>query len=141
MPSDQSAPHVVDDNRTAASPEVEVFYDGVCPLCRREIGLLRRLDRRRIIQFTDIAAPEFDAARLGKSHGELMGEIHGRLADGTWIKGVEVFRRMYGAAGLRWLVSVSRWPGVRQALDAAYSLFARHRLRLTGRCSDRCRIR
>ncbi|WP_292159526.1 DCC1-like thiol-disulfide oxidoreductase family protein [Brevundimonas sp.] len=26
--------------------EVVVWYDGACPLCRREIGVMRRLDRR-----------------------------------------------------------------------------------------------
>ena len=32
--------------------DVEVFYDGDCPLCTREIRLLRRLDRRGRIRFT-----------------------------------------------------------------------------------------
>ena len=89
----------------------------------------------------DASGPAFDGARPGRSFDELMGEIHGRLPDGTWITGVEVFRRLYGAVGFRWLVAVSRWPGVRPALDAAYRLFARHRLHLTGRCTDQCRIR
>jgi predicted DCC family thiol-disulfide oxidoreductase YuxK len=137
----QTPPSQVNDGRTELSPRVEVFYDGQCPLCRREMGMLRRLDRRQIIQFTDIADPAFDAACLGKTHGDLMGEIHGRLPDGTWIKGVEVFRQLYGAVGFRWLVSLSRWPGFRQMLDVGYRVFARHRLRLTGRCTDQCRIR
>jgi predicted DCC family thiol-disulfide oxidoreductase YuxK len=120
--------------------EVEVYYDGACPLCRREIAMLRRLDHLRLIQFTDIAVADFDPARLGRSHEELMGEIHGRLPDGTWITGVEVFRRLYGAVGFRRVVAVSRWPGIRQALDLGYRLFARHRLRMTGRCTDECRL-
>jgi predicted DCC family thiol-disulfide oxidoreductase YuxK len=137
----QTPPSQVNDSRTVHGSQVEVFYDGQCPLCRREIGMLQRLDRRRLIQFTDIADPAFDATRLGKTHVGMMGEIHGRLPDGTWIKGVEVFRQLYGAVGFRWLVSLSRWPGVRQALDVGYRVFARNRLRVTGRCTDRCRIR
>lgn len=137
----ETPPSQVNDSRTARPVQVEVFYDGQCPLCRREMGMLRRLDRRQIIRFTDIADTAFNATRLGKTHVDLMGEIHGRLPDGTWIKGVEVFRQLYGAVGFHWLVAISLWPGARQALDLGYRLFARNRLRLTGRCTDRCRIR
>lgn len=115
--------------------DVEVFYDGACPLCRREIAMLSRWDRKRRIRFTDIAAPGFDAPVLGRSQEELMAEIHGRLPDGTWIKGVEVFRRLYRAVGFGPLVWLTRLPGLSQLLDAGYALFARHRLKLTGRCT------
>jgi len=135
----QSAPQI-DDDRTTPRREFEVFYDGQCPLCRREIRMLQRLDRRQRIQFTDIASPTFNAAALGKNYGDLMGEIHGRLPDGTWVTGVEVFRQLYGAVGFRWLVSLSRLPGARQVLDLGYRVFARNRLRMTGRCTESCRI-
>lgn len=114
--------------------EVEVFFDGDCPLCKREIALLQRWDEQSRIRFSDIAAPEFDATEVGVSHERLMSEIHGRLPDGRLITGVEVFRRLYGAVGFGWLVTVTRLPGVSQLLDVSYRFFARHRLRLTGRC-------
>lgn len=122
---------------------VQVFYDGDCPLCMREIRLLRRLDRQRgRIRFTDIAAPRFDAAAWGTDQAALMGHIHGRLPDGRWIRGVEVFRQLYAAVGFGWLVALTRLPGIRHGLDAAYEVFARNRLRLTGRrCEgDACMI-
>lgn len=116
---------------------VQVFYDGDCPLCLREIRLLQRLDRRGQIRFTDIATPEFDAAAWGTDQATLMGHIHGRLGDGRWIRGVEVFRQLYAAVGLGWVVAVTRVPGLSHALDLAYEIFARNRLRLTGRrCDD-----
>ncbi len=55
---------------------------------------------------------------------------------------MEVFRRAYGAVGLGWLPAPSRWPGLRQLFDAAYRVFARNRLRWTGRAEacllERC---
>jgi predicted DCC family thiol-disulfide oxidoreductase YuxK len=116
--------------------EIEVFFDGECPLCTREIDFLRRLDRRQRMRFTDIAQPDFDASTTGKTHEELMARIHARLAGGELIEGVEVFRRMYAAAGLGPLVALTRLPGVSQALDVGYRWFAKNRLRLTGRCDN-----
>lgn len=123
------------------SSEFEVFFDGECPLCMREIRLLRRLDKRGRLRFTDISQPDFDAAALGVEFDALMARIHGRLPDGTWVEGVEVFRRLYAAVGFGPLVATTRWPLISHGLSAAYSVFARNRLRWTGRCSDDvCRI-
>lgn len=118
------------------SAAVEVFFDGDCPLCRREVEMVRRLDRRRNVTFTDIALPDFDAYSIGRTHEELMARIHARLPDGTLVEGVEVFRRMYAAAGLGTLVSLTRIPGVSHLLEAGYRWFAKNRLRLTGRCAE-----
>lgn len=121
--------------------DVEVFYDGDCPLCMREIRMLQRLDRRQRIHFVDIAARDFDAAAVGVSWHALMDRIHGRLPDGTLIQGVEVFRRLYAAVGFGPLVALTRLPGLAQLLDLAYHTFAKHRLRLTGRCvGDVCEL-
>jgi predicted DCC family thiol-disulfide oxidoreductase YuxK len=120
---------------------VEIFYDGECPLCTREVAWLRRMDRRQRICFSDIAAPGFDAAVLGMTQQRLMARIHGRLPDGSLVEGVEVFRLAYQAVGFGPLVALTRLPGVRGALDFAYHVFAKNRLRLTGRCSsDTCEV-
>jgi len=118
------------------SVELDVFYDGDCPICVREIDMLRGLDRRHAIGFVDIAAPDFDPAVVGVSMERLMDRIHARLPDGELIEGVEVFRRLYAAVGLRPLVAMTRLPGISHLLGAGYEVFARNRLRLTGRCDD-----
>ena len=121
--------------------QVEVFYDGDCPLCVREIKLLRWMDRHQRIRFTDIASPTFDPQACSKMLPEFMDEIQGRLPDGRWIVGVEVFRRLYAAVGFGPVVWVTRAPGVTQLLDLGYRWFARNRLRLTGRCtSETCEV-
>lgn len=116
--------------------KVEVFFDGECPLCRKEINFLRWLDRKGRVRFTDIATAGFEASVYDKTQGELMAEIHGRDASGAWVVGVEVFRQLYAAIGLGFVVPVTRLPGVRHGLDAAYRFFAKRRLWLTGRCAD-----
>ena len=116
--------------------QVEVFYDGECPLCLREIKMLRWMDRREQIRFTNIADSSFSTADYGKTMQEFMDGIQGRLPDGTWIIGVEVFRRLYAAVGLGAIVALTRLPGVSHSLDLGYRIFAKNRLRLTGRCNS-----
>lgn len=121
--------------------EIEVFYDGACPLCTREMRLLQRLDRKQRIQFTDIAREDFDPERLGLEWSALMERMHARLADGTMVTGVEAFRRLYAAVGFGPLVWLSRAPGLTRLLDLGYEKFAKNRLRLTGRCAeDACSV-
>lgn len=127
---------------TPTSHVVEVFFDGDCPLCTKEIALLRRLDHKSRIRFSDIAAPGFEACDTPWTQAELMDSIRGRLGDGTPIEGVEVFRRLYAAVGFGPLVALTRLPGVSHGLDAAYRLFAKNRLKLTGRCTpEGCAVR
>ena len=135
-------------DKTSPNPDwrVEVFFDGECPLCVREIRLLRWLDRRNRIRFTDIAAADFQANEFDKTPSAFMDEIHGRLPDGNgnpgeWIIGVEVFRRLYASVGFGWLVWPTRLPLISHCLDFGYQVFAKHRLRLTGRCNaETCEV-
>lgn len=113
---------------------VEVFFDGGCPLCVREINMLRRWDRQQQIRFTDIHAVGFSAEAFGKTYEDLMSRIQGRLPDGTWIEGVEVFRKLYTAVGFGPVVCVTRLPVISQMMTWGYKVFASNRLRLTGRC-------
>lgn len=113
----------------------EVFFDGECPLCRREIALLRKRDRQGRLRFTDIAAPDFDPRPLGLDLGALMSRIHGRLPGGELVSGVEVFRQLYAAIGFERFVALSRLPVIAPLLESAYAVFSANRLRLTGRCT------
>ena len=125
-----------------SDPVLEVYYDGACALCLREIHWIQRLDRRGRIVCIDIADEAFEPEAVGVPWETLMARLHGRLPDGQWLTGVEVFRRIYSAVGFGWLVAITRWPGISHALDVAYDWFAANRLRLTGRCmSEACDLR
>jgi predicted DCC family thiol-disulfide oxidoreductase YuxK len=120
-----------------------VFFDGACPICAREIALMKRLDRRQQLAFCDFSTQDYDAASSGFATAELAAVIHARWADGSVITGVDVFRAMWEAVGLRFLARLSRLSLVEPLVLRAYAWFARNRLRLTGRshaCTgDACR--
>lgn len=108
--------------------------------------MLRWMDRQHRLVFTDIDAPGFTPPP-DMTMDQLMASLHARLPDGRFIDGVEVFRQMYAAVrlgpiSLRPLVGLTRLPGLSHALDISYRVFAKNRLRLTGRhlCDgDACR--
>jgi predicted DCC family thiol-disulfide oxidoreductase YuxK len=114
--------------------QIEVYYDGDCPLCRREIDWVRKRDGESKIRFVDISDPNFDAeAVTGKTFFDLMARLHARTRDGEWITGIEVTRQMFAAIGFRRSVQMSRWPVIRNLLDWSYQIFAKNRLWITGR--------
>lgn len=122
--------------------DIKVLYDGQCPLCRREVAMLRRMDRKNRVAMVDIADPAFEASRYGRTQQDVMDRIHGVLPDGTVIEGMDVFRGLYAATGWGWVMSWTRLPIARPITDAMYRWFARHRLTLTGRrgCDAACRL-
>ncbi len=105
--------------------QFEVFFDGGCPLCRREIDMIRGKDKSQQLILTDISSPNFQCD--DHSLKTLMEEIHGRRADGSYVKGVEVFREIYDRLGYMRLVSVTRLPIVRHSLNWIYRVFAKLR--------------
>lgn len=109
---------------------IKVLYDHACPMCRREVLWLNDRDKHGRVFFEDISSPEFNAARYGIDQTAVEGAIHGVLPDGRIITGVEVFRHMYSAVGLGWLLAPTAWPLLRGLADAAYRFFARHRVRM-----------
>jgi predicted DCC family thiol-disulfide oxidoreductase YuxK len=117
--------------------KIKLLYDGQCPLCLREVKFLTQKDAGRgIVVFVDIA----DLAYTPEAHGnieyaEAMGRIHAVLPDGTIVRDVEVFRRVYDALGMGWIYAATQWPVVRPVVDAVYQIWARWRLALTGRPS------
>jgi len=76
--------------------EVLVWFDGGCPLCRREIALMRRLDRQHAITFLDVGregtvCPIDRAALLARFHA---------LEDGRMLSGAAAFSAMWRAIPL-----------------------------------------
>lgn len=109
-----------------------VFYDAGCPVCALEMDALRRRDRCDRLKLVDMSAPGFDACCYGFAHDDLDAVIHALRPDGTVLRGMDVLRSAYGAAGLGWLLQATRWPLLKPVFDAAYRSFARRRHAISG---------
>jgi predicted DCC family thiol-disulfide oxidoreductase YuxK len=110
------------------SPRLIVWHDGSCPLCRREIALMRRLDRRDRITFVDAVADPAGSCPLDRT--DLLARFHA-CEDGTMLSGAAAFAAMWRAIPLlRPLGLMARNRMVLAALERGYRLFLRLRPRL-----------
>ncbi len=107
-----------------------LFYDGGCPLCRREIAHYRRLDRERRILWVDIHRDPAALAPYGIDATEAMRRIHAIDEEGTPISGVAAFAVVWRhLPGYRWLAWGLGRLGLVGPLDRAYGRFAAWRYR------------
>ncbi len=108
-------------------PLVKVWYDGECPLCLREIQLMRRLDRRGAVRFIDVQSG--GACPLDRQ--TLLARFHAQEGDGPIVSGARAFAAMWRAIPLlRPLGLLARNPAVLWILERAYLGFLRIRPRL-----------
>ncbi len=103
-----------------------IFYDASCPLCRREIDLLRTFDTQQLLIMEDCSAPHY-AGSDGYTRQAMMELIHARDAAGQWLVGAPVFAAAYAATGF---ASIARLWGSRRLQPmwgVVYPWIARHR--------------
>jgi predicted DCC family thiol-disulfide oxidoreductase YuxK len=104
-----------------------LYFDGDCPLCAREIQMLRRRASEERLQLVDISTAPFDAAELGFTHQTMQNLLHARFADGQWVTGLDATLWSWRAAGLEKWAAPLTWRPLRPLLELAYRLFCRLR--------------
>lgn len=104
-----------------------LYFDGECPLCAREIKILRARAETDRLHFVDISDETFDARCLGFSLGDMQSSLHARFADGSWIKGLDATLWSWRAAGLGIWAAPLSWRLTRPLLNVGYRLFCRWR--------------
>ncbi|MEM6494866.1 MAG: DUF393 domain-containing protein [Pseudomonadota bacterium] len=108
--------------------QVKVWYDGACPLCLREIAMMRRLDRKGAIHFVDVSQAGDPSCPIDQS--DLLARFHAE-EDGKVLSGAAAFAAMWRAIpALRWLGLVARNRAVLAALEWLYVRFLKVRPQL-----------
>jgi predicted DCC family thiol-disulfide oxidoreductase YuxK len=111
-----------------SSPLLNVYFDGLCPLCSREIEVYRKKDLLKQIHFVDIMSPSFDAEAEGLDPKKVHDVFHVKTPDGRILTRVDAFAEIWktlpGFGLLRW---VAEQPTLRPALDLGYRVFAKVR--------------
>ena len=112
---------------------IEVFYDGKCGMCRREINHYRHIAPENTFDFIDITQNPGSLKRHGVTVMQGLKLLHVRDAYGSMRIGLDAFIVIWRALP-RWrllglLVSV---PGIKQVLSYVYRLFAAWRFKHNG---------
>lgn len=115
--------------------ELTVFFDGGCPLCRREIDHYRRVEQPGRIHWIDITRDLEALQAHGLEPRDAMASFHVRSADGRWHIGAEAFIALWHRLPrYRWLAKVCEALWLRRPMNWVYRRFARWRL--AKRCAE-----
>ncbi len=108
----------------SAVADVTVWYDSDCPLCIREINLMRRLDKRHAINFVEIQT----AAACPVDNETLMKRFHAQEVAQPIVSGAAAFAAMWRAIPmLRPLGMLAKYKPVLWVLERLYIGFLRIR--------------
>ncbi len=122
---------------------LRVFFDGQCPLCRREIKHYLTLDHQEHLLPVDIAAPDFQAQYYGLDPQHVQRVMHAMDASGRVYTQVDAFVAIWQGVKPTLFTRTARrlltiYP-VGKLAGWAYLAIARNRYRVTGRCiPQRC---
>tara|TARA_Y100001968_G_scaffold155193_1_gene141734 strand:- start:332 stop:724 length:393 start_codon:yes stop_codon:yes gene_type:complete len=118
------------------SVELTIFFDGGCPLCKREVDFLQSKNQKGYLSFIDINSSEFSLnSKYEITYKQAMKRIHALKRDGSVIKDINVFQEAYSLIGLGWIYAPTKLPILDKVFDFIYGFWAKYRLKLTFRPS------
>ena len=113
-----------------------VFFDGACPLCKREVDFLQSRNQKGYLKFIDINTPDFSLdLKYGITYKQAMERIHALKSDGSVIKDIKVFQEAYALIGLGWIYAPTKLPILNKLIEFIYEVWAKYRLKITFRPS------
>ncbi len=100
-----------------------LYYDGLCPLCQREMKLLRRL-KSNALRLLDIHKQWQMPATEREA---MLRQLHLRLPEGRWLKGADASVEAWRYTRIGWLIKPLRWPLIGAVVDRVYRRWALRR--------------
>jgi predicted DCC family thiol-disulfide oxidoreductase YuxK len=107
--------------------ENTLFYDGNCPLCAKEITLLKRF-KDSSLHLVDIHSIGHTTIALTKTKVELLSVLHLKSSDNSWQSGVDASVTAWGHTPFGWILRPLRWPVIKTVVDWLYYKWADNRV-------------
>ena len=115
-------------NESLTHRKLKVYYDGLCPLCSREIYFYRTKDVSSSIDWVDITAIDFDPQSEGLDPKKVHQFFHVKTESGQLVVGVDGFIEIWSR-----IPALKNWerfasvPGIKPLMRLGYSIFAKVR--------------
>ena len=124
---------------TNQAQTLKVYYDGLCPLCSREIQHYQKQKGSDSIQFVDICASQFDAIKENLDPKKIHQVMHVRRADGSVATAVDAFIEIWKVLPkYNWAAAAAAKGNVRFLLNIGYHVFAKIRPWLPRKANADC---
>ncbi len=105
-----------------------VYYDGGCPVCRREIALYQRQPGAERCAWVDVSATASERVADDLDRADALARMHVRRADGRLVDGAVAFIALWQALPkTRWLGRIAGVPPLPWLLEFGYRIFLRVR--------------
>ena len=99
---------------------LRVWFDSGCPLCSREISIMRKLDWFNRVDFVDVLS----TGECPIQRDELLARFHSQSFDGPLLSGAAAFALLWRSLPLlRPIGELARIPVVLRALESIYLRF------------------
>jgi predicted DCC family thiol-disulfide oxidoreductase YuxK len=116
-----------------------IYYDGACYLCSSEIEHYKKKNHEGRLEFVDIAAPEFNAEKVGLDPKRVQAVMHVRAADGSIKTDIDAFIEIWKQLpGFGWAIRIASTRWLRPFLKLGYHSFAKVRPYLPKRKGYEC---
>ncbi len=101
-----------------------IYYDGSCPLCRREIGFYQNQTGADALEWIDVSQSDNLDVVHGLSCEVAMKRFHVRCADGTMVSGAAAFFTLWAhLPRFSWIARLGRIPGMSHLMECVYRVF------------------
>lgn len=110
-----------------------LYFDGTCPLCSKEISLLKKLINESII-FADIHTLSSNDANT-PTREALLRRLHLKQTSGEWLIGLDANVAVWSYTKYGFLFKILRWPILRNIADSVYASWADKRYKKRYECS------
>ncbi len=103
---------------------VQVYYDGACPVCSREIAFYKARPGADSFVWVDVSDAGAVDLGAGLTRDKALARMHVRRADGTLLSGAAAFAEMWRRMpGFRWLGRMLAVPPFGSLAELGYRGF------------------
>ena len=119
--------------------KVTVYYDGVCPLCVKEVARWRNAPFLCSVEWFDITGQDEELIRRGIDPNKALVELHSQTDDGVIRTSIDSYVLLLSQLPRwRWLGRLMNLPVLKPLLKWSYDGLTVLRLKKEGRWPGRC---